>query len=63
MSMSDLSEIARSLWVVWLMLIFLGIAAWAFWPRNRKRFERDAEIPLRDDRPDQSRRDRTSGKG
>ena len=62
MSLAELSEIARSLWVVWLMLIFLGIGAWAFWPRNRKRFERDAEIPLRDDRPDGEGRDRTSGK-
>jgi cbb3-type cytochrome oxidase subunit 3 len=46
-----------------MMLIFLGIAAWAFWPRNAKRFERDAEIPLRDDRPEGTGRDRTSGKG
>ncbi|MET4701864.1 cytochrome c oxidase cbb3-type subunit 4 [Constrictibacter sp. MBR-5] len=63
MSLAELSELARSFWVVWMMLIFLGIAAWAFWPRNAKRFERDAEIPLRDDRPEGTGRDRTSGKG
>ena len=47
--MEAIYEFIRSLWVVWLMALFLGIIAWAFWPRNRKRFERDAEIPLRDD--------------
>ena len=62
MSLTELSAVASSLWVIWLMLIFVGIAAWAFWPRNRKRFERDAEIPLRDDRPDGLGRCRTSGK-
>ena len=31
------------------MLLFLGIVAWAFWPRNKERFERDAAIPFRDD--------------
>jgi len=39
-------ELLRSLWVVWLMLIFLGIVGWAFWPRNRGRFEAQARLPL-----------------
>jgi len=45
-------EFLRSFWVVWLILIFLGIVAWAFWPGRRKRFQRDAEIPFREDRED-----------
>jgi cytochrome c oxidase cbb3-type subunit IV len=44
--LSMLSSIAPSLWVVWMMLIFLGICTWAFWPANRKRFEVEARRPL-----------------
>lgn len=45
--MSDpIQELLRSLWVVWLMGIFLGIVAWAFWPRNRSRFEAHGRLPL-----------------
>jgi cytochrome c oxidase cbb3-type subunit 4 len=50
--MAEFSEFLRSLWVVWLMLIFLGIVAWAFWPGHKKRFEDDANIPFRDDLED-----------
>ena len=53
--MSDLNEWiewARSLWVVWLMLLFLAIVAWVYRPGSRKRFEKDAKIPLEDDRPE-----------
>jgi cytochrome c oxidase cbb3-type subunit IV len=32
------------------LLCFIGIVLWAYWPRNRSRFEQDARIPL-DDRP------------
>jgi hypothetical protein len=32
------------------IIIFLVIAFWAFRPRNKKRFEKDARIPLDDDR-------------
>ncbi|NIP14927.1 MAG: CcoQ/FixQ family Cbb3-type cytochrome c oxidase assembly chaperone [Pseudomonadales bacterium] len=39
----------RSFWVLWLMLLFLGIVAWAYWPKRKKKLERHAEIPLRDD--------------
>jgi cytochrome c oxidase cbb3-type subunit 4 len=42
---------ASALWPLWLMALLIGIAAWAFWPGNRARFRRDAEIPLRDDQP------------
>jgi cytochrome c oxidase cbb3-type subunit 4 len=40
---------AKSLWVVWLMLIFLGIVFWAYRPRNKHRFERYGQIPFRED--------------
>ena len=40
----------RSLWVVWLMLIFVGVLAWAYWPSRRRRLQAHANIPLEDDR-------------
>ena len=47
--MQETYEILRQFWVVWLMVIFIGIVAWAFWPRNKDRLESHADIPLRDD--------------
>ncbi|MCP5372178.1 MAG: cbb3-type cytochrome c oxidase subunit 3 [Hyphomicrobiales bacterium] len=49
MTLQELSEVARSWWVVWLMILFTGVLFWAFRPKNRKRFEEDAQIPFRDD--------------
>ncbi len=28
--------------------LFVGIVAWAFGPKRKKRFEKDAEIPFRE---------------
>jgi cbb3-type cytochrome oxidase subunit 3 len=33
-----------------VLLLFLAIVAWAYWPTHRKRFEADGQIPLRDDK-------------
>jgi len=35
--------------MVLIVLIFAGVTAWAYWPKQRARFERDGQIPLRDD--------------
>ena len=44
--MSAIFGCLQSLWVLWLVLLFLGICAWAFWPGNRRRFEAQARLPL-----------------
>ncbi|HEY7609645.1 MAG TPA: cbb3-type cytochrome c oxidase subunit 3 [Alphaproteobacteria bacterium] len=49
--MAELYAALKSLWVVWLMGVFLAIAVWAYWPRNRARFEAHARIPLDDEAP------------
>lgn len=49
MDVMTLTELARSLWVLWLMAIFIGIAFWAYRPKNKKRFEDDAMIIFRND--------------
>ncbi len=46
--MSSLAEWANTVWGLWLMLIFLGIVAWVFWPGRKKAMEEHARIPLED---------------
>jgi cytochrome c oxidase cbb3-type subunit 4 len=42
-------QFLREFWVVWLMLLLGAIVFWAYRPKNKKRFEEDARIPLKDD--------------
>ena len=49
MSLETLYEIARSTWVVWMVVLFSAIVLWAFLPRNKERFEEDAQIIFKDD--------------
>jgi cytochrome c oxidase cbb3-type subunit 4 len=44
-----LAGIAQQLGVVFFMTIFLGIVAYAIWPKNRDKFDAAAEIPLKED--------------
>ena len=41
-------DVLASIWTVWAVLVFAGIAFWAWRPANRRRFEHDARIPLDD---------------
>lgn len=49
MNLDELYEFARSFWIVWLMVLFVGIVWWVYRPKNRKGFEEAARIPLEDD--------------
>jgi cbb3-type cytochrome oxidase subunit 3 len=53
--LGELYGFLRQLWVVWLLLIFAAIVAWAFWPSTRRKREMEdhARIPLRDEEADQ----------
>jgi cytochrome c oxidase cbb3-type subunit IV len=48
MNLEAVNEILTSIWTVWAILIFAVIVFWAWRPKNRKRFEKDARIPLND---------------
>ena len=52
MSFAGIFEALRQLWVVWFMLVFLGIVGWVVWPRNKNRLEAHGRIPLDDDPED-----------
>ncbi len=49
MTLEAVNEILTSIWTVWAVLIFAGILFWAWRPKNRTRFEKDARIPLNDE--------------
>ena len=42
----------KSFWVVWLLVLFVGIVVWVYWPGRKKQLETHGEIPLRDDEPE-----------
>ncbi len=50
--MEALYGFARSFWLLWLMLLFLGIVAWAYWPTRKRKLQEYGQIPLRDDEPE-----------
>ena len=49
MSWHEISDLARQMWVAWLMLIFLAIAFYAFRPKNKRHFEDCSKIPFKPD--------------
>ncbi|MBV8535677.1 MAG: cbb3-type cytochrome c oxidase subunit 3 [Alphaproteobacteria bacterium] len=49
MDAESLYALLSSLWVVWFVALFMGIAVWAYWPSKRATFEEIGRIPLRDD--------------
>ncbi len=45
----DVLAFAQSWGAVYFTLMFLVAFAWAWWPKNRQRFENAAHIPLKDE--------------
>jgi cytochrome c oxidase cbb3-type subunit 4 len=39
----------RSAWSVWMLVFFLWIVLWAYWPKNKGKIEAHGRIPLKDD--------------
>ena len=50
MDLEMLSTIVHSLWTVWLTVAFVAIATWAYWPKNKARFEQDAYMVFDDEK-------------
>ena len=44
-------QFAATYGLVYLFALFLGVVVYALWPRNKKKFDDAAHIPLRDDLP------------
>ncbi|NWG23674.1 MAG: cbb3-type cytochrome c oxidase subunit 3 [Pseudorhodoplanes sp.] len=43
------AEFAQTWGLVYFVLIFLGVVAYAFWPSNKKKFDDAARLPLDED--------------
>jgi cytochrome c oxidase cbb3-type subunit 4 len=54
-TLNELSAFFRQFWGLWLMILFLGVIAWAYRPKNKSRFDDDAMIPLRDEDENEER--------
>lgn len=52
MDTDSLLSILRSVWTLWMAILFLGIVTYACWPGNRQAFHEASMIPLE---PDQTR--------
>jgi cytochrome c oxidase cbb3-type subunit 4 len=50
--MDALHSVLRSIWVVWLTILFIGIVVWVLWPSRRRKYRDAARIPLEDDLPE-----------
>ena len=46
MTYEAVSECSKSWGLVYLVVMFLAVCAYAFWPRNGKTFDRAAQVPL-----------------
>ncbi|CAN7234379.1 cbb3-type cytochrome c oxidase subunit 3 [Bosea sp. LjRoot9] len=44
-----LANFAQSAGLLYFISIFVGVCGYAFWPKNRARFEQAAYTPLKED--------------
>ncbi|WP_018700137.1 CcoQ/FixQ family Cbb3-type cytochrome c oxidase assembly chaperone [Amorphus coralli] len=60
MSYEDVASFAQTWGLLIFVAVFAVIVAYAVWPKNKKRFDEAARIPLEDDKPKPD--DRRNGK-
>ena len=48
MDLTEIVAFAQRFWVVWLLVLFVGILARVFWPGRKQEMERYGRIPLDD---------------
>ncbi len=49
MRYEDVAHFAQTVGLVLLVVLFVGVTAFALWPGNRARFKRAAQLPLQED--------------
>jgi cytochrome c oxidase cbb3-type subunit 4 len=50
MSFQEVSQFAQTYGLVYLVVLFLIVVAYALWPKNKEKFDRAAHIPLEEDK-------------
>jgi cytochrome c oxidase cbb3-type subunit IV len=48
MTYSTMAQFAETWGLAYLVVLFLLVVVYAFWPRNRSKFDAAAQIPLHD---------------
>lgn len=49
MSYDTVVQISQTTTLIFFILLFLAVVAYAFWPSNKAKFERAARVPLEKD--------------
>jgi cytochrome c oxidase cbb3-type subunit 4 len=49
MQYEQIAHFAATYGLIYLVILFAGALAYAFWPSNRKKFEDAARLPLEED--------------
>jgi len=49
MDFETVSQFSRTWGLVYLVIMFIGIVGYAFWPKSKKKFHDAAHIPLKED--------------
>lgn len=57
MDYETVASLTRIVGLLFFVTLFIGVVVYAFWPGNKKRFEEDAQIPLRQDPDQDSKKD------
>ena len=58
MSYEQVASISQVVALVFFVALFAGVLVYAFWPGNKKRFERAARLPLeKDTNSDEEKKD------
>jgi cytochrome c oxidase cbb3-type subunit 4 len=55
MTWQEIHDLFAPIRLVWFVVIFVGVVAWAYWPKRRAELEKLARIPLEDELPDDQR--------
>ncbi|MBO6825982.1 MAG: cbb3-type cytochrome c oxidase subunit 3 [Sneathiella sp.] len=50
MSFQEVSQFAQTYGLVYLVVLFLIVVAYALWPKNKDKFDKAAHIPLEEDK-------------
>ncbi len=47
-----------SFWLVWMVILFVGIVVWVYWPGRKKTMDAHGRIPLDDGPEDKGKQER-----
>ena len=49
MQYEQIAHFASTYGLIYFILLFAGVLAYAFWPKNKEKFDRAAQLPLEED--------------